>query len=138
MHGVFLTQTKLSLHGGEKMLEKKAEQIKGFFDSKYLNVIYSSDIRPAQISSTDHLAISLKIKITTDRGPGIWKFNNSLLQDKNYTNLIKDLIKTQPLQNLPNAQTKQELLKQEIKDITIGYKCMLKQGKYKEKHTYLP
>jgi len=36
-------------------------------------------------------------------------------------NLIKDLIKTQPLQNLTNAQTKWELLKQEIKEITIDY-----------------
>jgi len=32
------------------------------FDSNYLNVIYSSDITPAQISSTDHLAISLQIQ----------------------------------------------------------------------------
>jgi len=60
--------------------------------------------------------------MTTDRGPGIWKFHNSLLQDKNYTNLVKDLIKTQPLQNsTTNAQTKWELLKQEIKEIPIGY-----------------
>jgi len=68
---------------------EKSRIYKWLFDSKYSNIIYSSDIRPAQISSTDHLAKSLKIKIKTDRGPGIWKFNNSLLQDKNYTTLSK-------------------------------------------------
>ena len=40
----------------------------------------------------DHKAIFLSLKIENNftRGPGTWKFNNSLLQDENYLQLIKD------------------------------------------------
>ena len=83
-----LNKTQLTLRR-KNTIEKSRINL-WLFDSKYSNVIYSSDIRPAQISSTDHLAKSLKIKITTNRGPGIWRFNNSLLKDKNYKNLFQD------------------------------------------------
>ena len=39
----------------------------------------------------DHKAVRLKLKISNCCcGPGLWKFNNSLLEDENYVNLIKD------------------------------------------------
>ena len=42
--------------------------------------IASCDIRPAQISKTSHLAVSIKIKNTEEtRGPGFLKINNSIL-----------------------------------------------------------
>ena len=44
--------------------------------------IEKSDIRPAQIKYTDHQALSLVINIkVTERGPGYWKFNKSLMKD---------------------------------------------------------
>ena len=36
------------------------------------------------------LFLSLKIGNNFTRGPGTWKFTNSLLQDENYLRLIKD------------------------------------------------
>ena len=54
----------------------------------------SSDIRPAMISSTDHQAISLKIRQRTEnRGRGFFKINNSILDNNEYKNLINKIIK---------------------------------------------
>ena len=54
-----------------------------------LNSVISSDIRPAQISKTSHLSVSLKLKLgEQSRGSGLWKINNSILQDENYRSLI--------------------------------------------------
>ena len=42
---------------------------------------------------TDHSGISLKIKFQdAERGRGYWKFNNSLLKDKDYIKIVKDAI----------------------------------------------
>ena len=39
---------------------------------------------------TDHSGITLKLKlIDSERGRGYWKFNNTLLKDKDYVSLIK-------------------------------------------------
>ena len=90
--------------------------------NNHANFILSADIRPAQVSSTNHLAISLKIKLAQDRGPGIWKFNKSLLNDTNYINLIQTLIHehTQHTNNT-NAQLQWEIIKGEIKSKTMSY-----------------
>jgi len=93
-----------------------------FFDNSHANLILSADIRPAQISSTDYLAISLKIELAQDRGPGIWKFNNSLLNDTNYINLIQTLIHEHTQHNNnTNAQLQWEIIKCEIKSKTMSY-----------------
>ena len=58
------------------------------------NVI-SCDIRPAQISKTSHLAVSLKLKTRGEnRGCGVWKINNSALKDDDYRSLIIHTIET--------------------------------------------
>ena len=72
--------------------------------------IFSCDIRPALINSTDHLSVSLKIKTTNNRGNGYWKMNNSLLTDDAYISIIEDLITSTLLDlknnhNTCNAQT---------------------------------
>ena len=42
---------------------------------------------------TDHSGITLKLKlIDSERGRGYWKFNNTLLKDKDYVSLIKNTI----------------------------------------------
>lgn len=39
----------------------------------------------------DHKAVLLKLQITNrDRGPGLSKFNSSLIEDENYVNLVKN------------------------------------------------
>lgn len=45
---------------------------------------------------SDHSLAILSIRYYTEcRGEGYWKFNNSLLADKNYTELIENEIKTE-------------------------------------------
>ena len=63
----------------------------------------------------DHKAVRLKLKISNCcRGPGLWKFNNSLLEDEKYVNLIKI--------NYPKLiRLKWELIKVEMRSLTIPY-----------------
>ena len=56
-----------------------------------LNFISSAEIIPGY--RTDHSAITLKLNFSAhSRGKGYWKFNNSLLHDKESVQLIKDNI----------------------------------------------
>jgi hypothetical protein len=58
---------------------------------------------------SDHKGIILKLKLLENkRGPGYWKFNNSLLKDDNYVKLVK-----QTLQNLINQHTLNEHIETE-------------------------
>ena len=53
---------------------------------------------------SDHSAVSLSMSLEsneTKRGPGFWKFNNSLLMDKCYTEMITEQNKSL----LPNTAT---------------------------------
>ena len=51
----------------------------------------STDIRPSTFS--DHQSISLKLQDDRDkRGPGIWKINNSVLNEEQYILSIKNII----------------------------------------------
>ena len=63
-----------------------------FFTSKHL----TNQIRYANIETgyrTDHCAVSVTLaSYNQERGPGLWKFNDSLLEDENYSKLIKTVI----------------------------------------------
>jgi hypothetical protein len=89
-------------------------------DSNIIPLVHSTDIRPAVINYTDHLAVSLKIKKSIKRGPGYWKFNNKHLQDKEYCDLIVNAIKRCKEFQLPN-KVKWEACKYEIKVISLNY-----------------
>ena len=73
---------------------------------------------------TDHSAISLKLNLNDiPRGKGYWKFNNNLLQDKEYVGKVKLCI-NQILEETVNAADHQyiwELIKMRIRSITIEY-----------------
>ena len=66
------------------------------------------------IASTDHRECSVLIKYAEiDRGPGYWKFNNSLLKYLAYVNRMNTLIDnhTAGLENKSDYQIEWELLK---------------------------
>lgn len=83
--------------------------------------IMSCDIRPALIKSTDHLAVSLKLNIPDKRGPGYWKLNNSYLDDKEYIDIITNVINICKIQNLSASQLLWETCKHDIKISSIQY-----------------
>ncbi|PJE77614.1 hypothetical protein CI610_03461 [invertebrate metagenome] len=65
-----------------------------FLISENLGNIISCDIRPAQIKYTDHLAISIKIYHSSNtKGKGIWKINNSLLDEVEYKSMVRNVIR---------------------------------------------
>ena len=65
----------------------------------------------------------MKIDNSFKRGPGTWKFNNSLLQDEDYLHLINDNYASieDKYQDVENKQLLWELIKMEIRAKTIGY-----------------
>ncbi|KAL9983775.1 hypothetical protein ACROYT_G006002 [Oculina patagonica] len=72
----------------------------------------------------DHKAVKLRINLANiKRGPGLWKFNNLLLKDDNFVNLITfiypDIIKK--YSDLENPKLKWELIKMEIRRFTNRY-----------------
>ena len=73
----------------------------------------------------DHKAIYLCLQIdqTFKQGPGNWKFNNTLLKDKEYVNLIKNSFPSiqEKYHDVENKQLYWELLKMEIRSKTISY-----------------
>ena len=89
-------------------------------DWDIITQIFSCDIRPAAIESTDHMAISIKIKIPCKRGPGYWKFNNTLLNNLLYTKQVEIILNNFKYLQVDH-KCKWELCKIEIKQFTINF-----------------
>ena len=72
----------------------------------------------------DHRAVRLNVKLTSNkRGPGLWKFNNSLLLDDEFVSLIEtsySAIKGK-LCELDDKQLKWEMIKLELRGLIIRY-----------------
>ena len=73
----------------------------------------------------DHKAVFLSINLNEEfkRGPGLWKFNNTLLQDECYVQLINDYYPCilQKYADVTDKQLLWELIKMEIRSETIRY-----------------
>ena len=76
------------------------------------------------VASTDHRGCSVLVKFAEiERGPGYWKFNNSLLKDSIFVNHMNTVIDnhTAGLDSKSDNQLEWELLKVKIKDFTRNY-----------------
>lgn len=101
-----------------------------FFVSNELQpFVKMCDIIPAP--SMDHSAITIEFKSFQEdkRGPSFWKFNNSLLENEDYTSALAEkmaLYKNELNENLIiNPQLRWELLKHEIRKYTISFSKQL-------------
>ena len=108
--------------------ESKCPRLKSRIDFFLVSKQFINDVIKAETRTStapDHKAIFLSLKIGNNftRGPGTWKFNNSLLQDENYLQLIKDSYPSieQKYQDVENKQLLWELIKMEIRTETIRY-----------------
>ena len=75
-------------------------------------------------NSSDHSIIGIKIKFNdiSKRGKGFWKFNNDLLNDKKYIELVKNIIKkTLEEEHFTDKNMLWEFLKCEIRTHTLHY-----------------
>ena len=71
----------------------KSLNLKSRIDYFLISRSLSCDVKQVEIRisiAPDHNAIFLSIDVKNDfsRGPGLWKFNNTLLEDNNYKELI--------------------------------------------------
>ena len=71
----------------------------------------------------DHKAVVLDLKILSEkRGPGLWKFNNSPVEDNKYVELIEENYAAirEKYSDLKDDRLKWELIKMEIRRLTIS------------------
>lgn len=92
-----------------------------------LDYVQKSNILPAGIKS-DHKCITLNVDLNnSNRGPGRWKLNTRVLNDKLYHERIKALLtKTKTDYQSYSKQMIWEICKIKIKEYTISY-CKYKQ-----------
>ena len=75
------------------------------------------------IAQTDHRCVGISYRLSDIvRGPSYWKFNDSLLTDINYVNMINSLIDEYNIEHSHEIdQNKWDMLKIEIKEISIAF-----------------
>ena len=113
------------------------------------NLVENCNIKPGY--RTDHSIVVIEIKFNPFRkGNGIWKFNNSLLTDKDYVTKVKEVIQSTSSQYLYDVgdsdfQCKNgideslflEVLMMEIRGATIAYSSYKKKEKGKKEKELL-
>ena len=75
-------------------------------------------------NAPDHRAVQLTLSFPhVTRGPGLWKFNNSLLDDEEYVKLIRGNYTSisEKYSGLNDKRLKWELIKLELRGLTIPY-----------------
>jgi exonuclease III len=93
-----------------------------FISSNLLNITKKCSIDLGH--KTDHSSVKVTFQLSNfKRGKGIWKFNNSLLHDKNYINLIKTTIKDEleVFNNMENKGFGWDYVKMRIRSDTMMF-----------------
>ena len=114
--------------------------------SSLIDSVKLTSIKPGY--RTDHSLVELTVEFCTQKkGPGIWKFNNSLLRDQTFVEEIKNCIKETILEysspNLENTASEDlefviddqllfETIKLKIRGKTIAYSAEKKRNTDKE------
>lgn len=65
---------------------------KFLLSSKLVDLVERCDITPCCLSDHDYVNLFIDCAASTPRGPGIWKFNNSLLSDVFFCQYLSDCI----------------------------------------------
>ena len=90
--------------------------------------------------STDHSPVFCSFVNSTEfhKGPGNWKFNNSLIFDRNFIKEMKcfihDTKKRLVTDDIFDKQSQWEILKYEIQKFTIHYSKVIAKEKRKKQH----
>ena len=85
--------------------------------------VKSTGIYPAIAPDHDAIFISLSLPNQCPRGPGFWKFNNTLLNDEQYVSRVRDTY-SQALNyycHLTDKRLFWRMIKMEIRSATISY-----------------
>ena len=117
----------------------KSRKIQVQLDFFLISKDLSSDVQSCSIVNSpesDHSAITLHLKsenLMQPKGPGFWKFNNSLLEDCEYVEKLREEI---PLfkNKYSNASLKWDLIKTEIRGFTIKFSKIKAKRRRNEEH----
>ena len=108
--------------------ESKSLKLKSRIDffliaKQLLNSTKKAESRSSIAPGHKAIFLCLQIDQTFKRGPGNWKCNNTLLKDKEYVNLIKNIFPSiqEKYHDVENKQLYWELVKMEIRSKTISY-----------------
>ena len=119
-----LRHPRLRKYSYESKSLKLKSRIDFFLVAKNLTqYVKKSEIYPS--IAPDHRAIYISLSWTNgkSRGPGLWKFNNTLLNDEHYVTKIRETYsRTRAFySDLEGARLLWEMLKMEIRAATIAY-----------------
>ena len=90
-----------------------------------------TSIRPGY--QTDHSIPTIELNFhESQRGPGYWKFNVSLLDDPDYVSQLDSLLDIQLGQEAKDVKTKWELAKLTIRTFTLDYSAKKQNAKRNE------
>ena len=101
-----------------------ASRLDSFLISRYLCAqVISCEIRPCVYSDHDFVYIEFNLNTADCRGPGVWKFNNSLLQDDKFCSSVSDLFHhfLRFRSSFTSDLVMWDQLKCNIKNFTINY-----------------
>ena len=108
--------------------ESKTLKLKSRIDFFLVSHAISLDVLKSETRASiapDHKSIFLCLEIKSEfkRGPGLWKFNNTLLEDDSYKELIefKYPLIQEKYSELSDKQLLWELIKMELRSTTIKY-----------------
>ena len=108
--------------------ESKTLKLKSRIDFFLVSHAISLDVLKSETRvsiAPDHKSIFLCLEIKSEfkRGPGLWKFNNTLLEDDSYKELIefKYPLIQEKYSELSDKQLLWELIKMELRSTTIKY-----------------
>ena len=95
-----------------------------FFLIPRYQIYLVEQIETVTSNAPDHKAVKLKFKCpNSKRGPGLWKFNNALLEDEEYINLIRENYAyiSEKYSGQEDERIKWELVKMELRGLTISF-----------------
>lgn len=85
-----------------------------------LPAVSSINIHPEPLS--DHCVVKMELNVPSiSRGPGYWKFDNTLLHDKNFVTEMTECIRIALLEDMENPNSKWEWTKYKIRQFSIEY-----------------
>ena len=123
--------------------ETKNSKLKSRIDFFLVSRPISYNVKRTEVRSSiapDHKAIFLGMELQSElkRGPGTWKFNNTLLEDQDYIDLI-NFIYPRTLEKYKDVESKQllwELIKMELRAKTMSY-SKKKRAEVKKREIFL-
>ena len=114
-------------------IESSKNEIKNWCFFKHLEqYVKKSEIYSPIAPDQKAIYISLSWTNLTPRGPGLWKFNNSLLNDKEYVNKIRETYAQTCIyySDSVNKRLFWEMLKMEIRAATISFSKAIAKSTY--------